>query len=144
MLPLPTRILLLVSANLLARCPRCSTQLLLSPAVQLPDQALLYAAGVPKEVDDREKRVSMTPAAIKTLLKQGFKEVIVEKGAGEASEFSVSEQQQWCLRLGIDVPSWSTWSITSQHLQARLCQVLTGCAHQLAGSLHLALDSSCS
>jgi hypothetical protein len=32
----------------------------------------------------------MTPAAIKTLLKQGFREVLVEKGAGEASEFSVS------------------------------------------------------
>lgn len=50
-------------------------------------------AGVPKEVDDLERRVSMTPAAIKTLLKQGFKEVIVEKGAGEASEFSVSAQR---------------------------------------------------
>lgn len=32
----------------------------------------------------------MTPAAIRTLLKQGFREVLVEKGAGEASEFSVS------------------------------------------------------
>lgn len=46
------------------------------------------SVGVPKEVDNLEKRVSMTPAAIKTLLKQGFREVLVEKGAGEASEFS--------------------------------------------------------
>jgi NAD/NADP transhydrogenase alpha subunit len=44
-------------------------------------------------MDDLEKRVAMTPAAIKTLLKQGFKEVIVEKGAGDASEFSVSAER---------------------------------------------------
>jgi hypothetical protein len=49
----------------------------------------LFLAGVPKEMDDREKRVSITPAVVKTLLKQGFKEVLVEQGAGEASEFSV-------------------------------------------------------
>jgi NAD(P) transhydrogenase len=56
----------------------------------LSDKALLLAAGVPKEIDQGEKRVAITPAVVKTLLKQGFKDVLIEKGAGEASEFSVS------------------------------------------------------
>lgn len=55
----------------------------------LNHDCVLRPAGVPKEIDDREKRVSITPAVVKTLLKQGFKEVLVERGAGEASEFSV-------------------------------------------------------
>lgn len=45
---------------------------------------------MPKEIDQGEKRVAITPAVVKTLLKQGFKDVLIEKGAGEASEFSVS------------------------------------------------------
>jgi hypothetical protein len=56
----------------------------------LSDEALSDAAGVPKEIDQGEKRVAITPAVVKTLLKQGFKDVLIEKGAGEASEFSVS------------------------------------------------------
>lgn len=46
-------------------------------------------AGVPKETEMGEKRVAITPAVVKNLLKQGFKEVVIEKGAGDASEFSV-------------------------------------------------------
>lgn len=51
---------------------------------------LAAAAGVPKEVGEGEKRVAVTPTVVKTLLKQGFKEVLVESSAGEASEFTVS------------------------------------------------------
>eukprot|EP00775_Hariotina_reticulata_P007046 gene7046-7260_t len=48
--------------------------------------------GVPKELSsDGEKRVAVTPASVKTFLKQGFKEVMVEKGAGDASGFSDEE-----------------------------------------------------
>lgn len=43
--------------------------------------------------------MSTTPAAVKTLLKQGFKEVLVEKGAGDASEFSVSIRVDACCKL---------------------------------------------
>lgn len=82
-------------------------------------------AGVPKEVDDLEKRVSMTPAAIKTLLKQGFKEVIVEKGAGEASEFSVSTELQCRLTLDVLVVVVGIMLNTSNHLLA--CFVPNSC-----------------
>lgn len=40
-----------------------------------------------------EKRVAVTPTVVKTLLKQGFREVLVEAGAGDASEFSVSVER---------------------------------------------------
>lgn len=43
--------------------------------------------GVPKEIKNREKRVSITPAGVIDLVKNGNK-VIVEKGAGEGSGFS--------------------------------------------------------
>lgn len=46
-------------------------------------------AGVPKEQFDGEKRVAVTPTVVQTLLKSGFREVRVERGAGEASEFAV-------------------------------------------------------
>lgn len=47
--------------------------------------------GVPKETFAGEKRVAITPTVVKTLLKAGFKEIRVEKGAGEASEFTDDE-----------------------------------------------------
>jgi NAD(P) transhydrogenase len=50
---------------------------------------LLACAGVPKEIFDGERRVAITPTVVKTLLKQGFKEVVVEAGAGDLSEFTV-------------------------------------------------------
>jgi NAD/NADP transhydrogenase alpha subunit len=60
---------------------------------------------VPKETDAGEKRVAVTPTVVRTLLKQGFKEVLVQSSAGEASEFTVSAvcgaawhawTQPWC------------------------------------------------
>lgn len=38
--------------------------------------------------------MAITPTVVKTLLKQGFKQVVIEKGAGDASEFSVSALKQ--------------------------------------------------
>ncbi|GBF90340.1 hypothetical protein Rsub_02446 [Raphidocelis subcapitata] len=46
------------------------------------------SVGVPRETATNERRVSLTPAGVQTLLKQGFREVIVESGAGAAAEFS--------------------------------------------------------
>jgi len=45
------------------------------------------SVGVPKETFPNEKRVAITPAGVATLLKEGFKEVLVERGAGAAAEF---------------------------------------------------------
>lgn len=46
---------------------------------------------MPKEIFEGERRVAITPTVVKTLLKQGFKEVVVEAGAGDLSEFTVSQ-----------------------------------------------------
>jgi NAD(P) transhydrogenase len=55
---------------------------------------------VPKETFENERRVSLTPAGVAALLKQGFKEVVVESGAGEASEFNVSREASLGLETG--------------------------------------------
>lgn len=49
--------------------------------------------GVPKETQDRETRVAMTPTIAKQLKAKGF-EVIVESGAGDGSFFSDGDYQE--------------------------------------------------
>eukprot|EP00798_Chlamydomonas_sp_ICE-L_P032292 gene32292-16858_t len=44
--------------------------------------------GVPAETYKNEKRVALTPTTVQTLLKSGFKEVVVESGAGAKAGFS--------------------------------------------------------
>jgi Alanine dehydrogenase/PNT, N-terminal domain len=46
--------------------------------------------GVPKESYKGEARVALSPAGVASLLKAGFKGVIVDSGAGEGSKFQVS------------------------------------------------------
>lgn len=46
--------------------------------------------GVPKESFPNEKRVALTPAAVKVLTKEGFN-VVIEDGAGSLSKFSNAE-----------------------------------------------------
>ena len=48
--------------------------------------------GVPKETFQNEKRVALTPAAVKVLTKEGFN-VWVEDGAGAAAKFSNTEYE---------------------------------------------------
>ena len=60
--------------------------------------------GVPKESYPGEKRVSTTPAGVAMLLKDGFKEVLVETGAGAAAEFSVGRPGGEGLGLGGVLP----------------------------------------
>ncbi|KAK9824598.1 hypothetical protein WJX72_011597 [[Myrmecia] bisecta] len=43
--------------------------------------------GVPKEVAKNEKRVALSPAGVATLTKAGFKEVVVQAGAGAEAKF---------------------------------------------------------
>ncbi len=59
---------------------------------QLPRQ--LLAAGVPKESFAGEKRVALSPTGVSTLVKAGFKGVLIEKGAGAGAKFTV------CIALG--------------------------------------------
>ena len=49
--------------------------------------------GVPKETQDRETRVAMTPTIAKQLKTKGF-EVVVESGAGDGSFFSDGDYQE--------------------------------------------------
>lgn len=46
-------------------------------------------AGVPRETYENERRVALTPAGVAALRKAGFKNVVVEAGAGAAANFSV-------------------------------------------------------
>lgn len=45
--------------------------------------------GVPKESFENEKRVALSPAGAASLLKAGFKAVVVESNAGALASFSV-------------------------------------------------------
>ena len=49
--------------------------------------------GVPTEVRTNEKRVAITPTNAALLLKKGFKEVLVEQGAGFNAEFSARDYE---------------------------------------------------
>lgn len=53
---------------------------------------LLCILGVPKETFEGERRVALSPAGVSSLLKAGFKGIHVEKGAGTAAKFTVSNQ----------------------------------------------------
>lgn len=61
---------------------------------QLPTSRQLLAAGVPKETFAGEKRVALSPTGVSTLVKAGFKGVLIEKGAGAGAKFTV------CIALG--------------------------------------------
>ena len=43
--------------------------------------------GLPKETSFQERRISLIPAAVKTLVENGH-EVVIERGAGQAAHFS--------------------------------------------------------
>jgi NAD(P) transhydrogenase len=49
------------------------------------------SVGCIKETYPEEKRVAVTPENVQLLLKSGFKEILIERGAGEASQFSDQE-----------------------------------------------------
>ncbi len=49
--------------------------------------------GIPKERHDNETRVALVPVSIPKLAKLGF-DVLIEKGAGEASGYSDSEYEE--------------------------------------------------
>jgi hypothetical protein len=70
-------------------CPRRWLALGRPGAVLVRIRRRRRPAGVPKEIFENERRVALTPAVVSTLLKAGFKSVVVEKGAGAAAEFTV-------------------------------------------------------
>ena len=60
-----------------------------------PPQGIPYnklTIGVPKEIFPNEKRVALSPAAVKVLTKEGFN-VVIEDGAGSQAKFSNAEYE---------------------------------------------------
>lgn len=57
-----------------------------------------WCIGVPKEVENDESRISITPEAVAILVGNGF-EVIVEAGAGNAAKFSDNEYSEAGARI---------------------------------------------
>ncbi|GLC33858.1 hypothetical protein PLESTB_000811600 [Pleodorina starrii] len=49
------------------------------------------AVGVPRESAPGERRVALSPTVVASLLKQGFKSVLIEKGAGDQANFTDAE-----------------------------------------------------
>ncbi|GLI60330.1 hypothetical protein VaNZ11_002448 [Volvox africanus] len=49
--------------------------------------------GVPRETAPGERRVALSPPAVAALIKQGFKSVLIEKGAGEHAHFTDAEYE---------------------------------------------------
>ncbi|GIL91985.1 hypothetical protein Vretimale_18536 [Volvox reticuliferus] len=49
--------------------------------------------GVPRETAPGERRVALSPSAVAALIKQGFKSVLIEKGAGEHAHFTDAEYE---------------------------------------------------
>jgi H+-translocating NAD(P) transhydrogenase len=58
--------------------------------------------GVPKEIHQNEKRVSLTPDTVKQLVKQGFR-IVVQKGAGLGSNFVDSEYSNSGAKISEDI-----------------------------------------
>lgn len=50
--------------------------------------------GCPTETFESEKRVAVTPENVKLLLKEGIKQVLVQKGAGNASDMSDAQYEE--------------------------------------------------
>ncbi|PNH03388.1 NAD(P) transhydrogenase, mitochondrial, partial [Tetrabaena socialis] len=51
--------------------------------------------GVPRETAAGERRVALSPPAVASLIKQGFKSVVVEKGAGDNAHFTAGVSRTW-------------------------------------------------
>lgn len=62
--------------------------------------------GVPRETFPGEQRVAQTPSTVATLLKKGFKSVVVERGAGVAARFSDSDYTAAGASLGSAQEAW--------------------------------------
>ncbi|KAL1870613.1 hypothetical protein Plec18167_007377 [Paecilomyces lecythidis] len=64
----------------------------LEPPSSAPLNSL--SAGIPKETYPNERRVAITPANVAVLLKKGFSRVLVERGAGDAAQFTDEAYKQ--------------------------------------------------
>lgn len=74
--------------------------------------------GVPKEIFPGEKRVALTPSGAATLLKSGFKQVTVEKGAGAAAQFKVTPPSIGDVAVLASAHNMlSYWGISEHHIK---------------------------
>lgn len=88
-----------------------------------PVKAIPYGEltiGVPTEVRTGEKRVAVTPQNAALLLKKGFKEVLVEQGAGFNAEFSAREYENAGATLVNPTRVWTDSDIVLKVRQPRL------------------------
>lgn len=77
--------------------PRCRQQQAQTAPDSEPVKTIPYSEltiGVPTEVRSGEKRVAITPQNAALLLKKGFKEVLVEHGAGFQAEFPAHDYEE--------------------------------------------------
>ena len=75
------------------------------PAAQTPYGQM--SVGVPKETLSGESRVAQTPDSIKLLLKEGFREVLVEASAGASAQFTDEEYASAGARIVDRAMAWS-------------------------------------
>jgi NAD(P) transhydrogenase subunit alpha len=71
----------------------------------MPEMECALLIGVTRETAPRETRVAATPATVKQLISLGY-EVVVESGAGLASDFSDDAYAEAGARIGTDSEAW--------------------------------------
>ena len=96
--------------------------------------------GVPRETYPGEHRVALSPAAVKALLKAGFKGVVVEEDAGGRARFEVGQSggpAYSCAAPPPPPPPPHTHTHTHTRARARACARVRVCmyAHTLAPGL---------
>ena len=96
------------------------------PVIDRPVEAIPYSEltiGVPTEVLPGERRVAMTPKNVSLLLKQGFKRILIEHGAGFESQFSAHEYEE---AGAIMVNSRNVWTESDIVLKVRPPRLAAG------------------
>ena len=97
--------------------------------------------GVPKEIKNNEYRVGLTPASARDLIKNGH-EVIVERGAGVAVDFTDSQYTDAGAKIvgsAAEIFSRSKFIIKVKEPQPKECKMLSE-GQILFTYLHLAPD----
>lgn len=86
-----------------------ASDLTLPPAPSIPYSEL--TVGIVKEIFPNEKRVAITPQNVTALLKKGFAQVLVERGAGAEAQFLDEAYQQAGAKLVDGSTAWQNSDI---------------------------------
>lgn len=96
------------------------------PGIDRPVEAIPYSdltIGVPTEVLAGERRVAMTPKNVTLLLKNGFKRILIEHGAGYESQFPAHEYEA---AGAVMVNSRNVWTESDIVLKVRPPRLIAG------------------